>query len=347
MTEKQFIQELEQALTRLPEEERTDILQDIQEYFSNGREDGKSEQDIAAELGSPSEIAGELIGSFDFSQAEFPAKSVNLTKNELDHDGFDHVDIQLDNGSLEIGPSSDGEVHVDIENKSYNQLFLTEVIDRKLVITLKDEVKKWGIFSFTISTKSPVVTVQLPSKMYESIKILSDNGKIEAEQLNSTVFDAKSDNGSIKLENITASTLTVKSDNGSVKLREIQADALSAKSDNGKIALKGADAKTMKLKSDNGSIVMENAAGNIEAESDNGKIHLQTPDLERNIDLKSDNGSITLETLKDPVNVSIRAHKNHGKASLFGSKSNKAVFGDGLHSVVLQSDNGSLTVKRL
>jgi len=226
MTEKQFIQELEQALTRLPEEERKDIIQDIQEYFSNGRDDGKSEQDIAAELGSPSKIADELIGSFDFSQAQMPAKPVNLAKSEFDHDGFDHVDIQLDNGSLEIRSSTDGEVHVDIENKSYNQLFLTEIIDRKLIITLKDEVKKWGIFSFTISTKSPVVTVQLPPKMYESIKILSDNGQIKAEQLKSTIFDAKSDNGSIKLESIAASTLIVKSDNGSVKLREIQADAL-------------------------------------------------------------------------------------------------------------------------
>ena len=53
MTENQFIGELETALKRLPTEERNDIIQDIHEYFTNGREDGKSENEIATSLGSP------------------------------------------------------------------------------------------------------------------------------------------------------------------------------------------------------------------------------------------------------------------------------------------------------
>ncbi|MBO0588471.1 DUF1700 domain-containing protein [Sporosarcina sp. E16_8] len=57
MTENQFIGELETALKRLPTEERNDIIQDIQEYFTNGREDGKSESEIATSLGSPVKIA--------------------------------------------------------------------------------------------------------------------------------------------------------------------------------------------------------------------------------------------------------------------------------------------------
>ncbi|OHX51210.1 hypothetical protein BB776_03475 [Planococcus salinarum] len=44
MTEQQFLQQLEQALDRLPAEERNDILQDIREYFANGRADGKIRQ---------------------------------------------------------------------------------------------------------------------------------------------------------------------------------------------------------------------------------------------------------------------------------------------------------------
>lgn len=346
MTEKQFIQELELAL-RLPEDERTDILQDIQEYFSNGRSDGKTEQVVAAELGSPAQIADELISTFDFNQVQLPAKPVNLAKADFNKEEFDHIDIQLDNGSLEIIPALDGEMQVDIENKSYKQLFLTEVIDRKLFITLKDKVKKWGIFSFSISSKSPVVTLKMPKKKYESIRIFSDNDSITGSQLNSAFFEAKSDNGSIRLEEVSSSTFTIKSDNGSVNLRDIQTDSLAAKSDNGKIVLKDVQVESMRLKSNNGSILMKNVAGNIQAESDNGKIQLQTPDLERSIDLKSDNGSITVETLKGPVNVSIHAHKDYGKASIFGSKSSIAKFGDGLHSVILQSDNGSITVKQL
>lgn len=57
MTEQQFLNELELALTRFASDERNDILQDIKEYFTNGREDGKSDGEIAASLGSPREIA--------------------------------------------------------------------------------------------------------------------------------------------------------------------------------------------------------------------------------------------------------------------------------------------------
>ena len=56
MTEKQFISELETALKRLPDEERNDIIQDIREYFTNGREDGKTENEIATSLGSPAKL---------------------------------------------------------------------------------------------------------------------------------------------------------------------------------------------------------------------------------------------------------------------------------------------------
>ena len=64
MTEQQFLNELELALTGLPADERNDILSDIKEYFASGREDGKTDSDIAASLGSPKEIAQELLRNF-------------------------------------------------------------------------------------------------------------------------------------------------------------------------------------------------------------------------------------------------------------------------------------------
>src|SRR5688572_2366114 len=107
MTEKQFIQELESALKRLPAEERKDILQDIHEYFANARVDGKPDSTIAAELGDPEAIAKELVDSFDFSQTEFSALNIDISK-----DKFDKVDIEIENGNLVITPSADGKMHV-------------------------------------------------------------------------------------------------------------------------------------------------------------------------------------------------------------------------------------------
>ncbi|MBT2582836.1 DUF1700 domain-containing protein [Planococcus sp. ISL-109] len=74
MTENQFFQELETALTRLLQEERIDILQDIKEYFANGQADGKTDSEIAAELGAPEEYTPFYHNFISFDN--------NLLKNE-------------------------------------------------------------------------------------------------------------------------------------------------------------------------------------------------------------------------------------------------------------------------
>ena len=77
MTENQFISELETAIGRLPAEERDDILIDIREYFSNGREDGKTDDEIATSLGSPTKIAEDLLASYTFVESETPSEISN------------------------------------------------------------------------------------------------------------------------------------------------------------------------------------------------------------------------------------------------------------------------------
>ena len=340
MTENQFLQELERALKQLPQEERNDILQDIREYFANGKADGKTDSEIAAELGSPKAIANELIESFDFSQTDLTAADRELTKDE-----FDKVDIQLDNGTLFITPSEDGKMHTDIKDKSYRQQLSVDILDRTLIITLKEEPRKWGIFSFTANMKSPTLTVQLPAKVYEKIEIASDHGSITGERLQSTQFHVETDNGRITLEHMSADECVVQSDNGDIELKSIQGKKLRAKTDNGQLKLKDIQASEVHATSDNGAIIMKEIGGNVRAKTDNGRIHLLTADIDRNIALETDNGPILLETQTEPKNTTIRAEIGWGLISVFGLKNRKSIFGNGDHSVDLQSDNGTITVQ--
>lgn len=340
MTEQKFLQQLEQALNRLPAEERNDILQDIREYFANGRADGKSDSDIAAELGSPEAIAKELIDSFDFSQSTAPAEKIDISK-----DKFDKVDIQTDNAFLRIFPSDDGKMHVDVENKTYRQHLAVDILDRTLVITLKEEARKWGFFTITGSFKSPTLIVQLPPKIYEKIQILSDHGSVTGGRLESTELLVETDNGSINLEQIITGKFTVKSDNGAIKLIDVQAKSLRAETDNGQLTLKDISADKVDAVSDNGGITLKEVKGDVQAQTDNGRIHLLAADLERKISLETDNGSILLETKRQPENATINAEVDWGSVSVFGSKKRRTVFGTGEHPIELQSDNGSITVK--
>ncbi|MCM3611809.1 DUF4097 family beta strand repeat-containing protein [Planococcus sp. MERTA32b] len=340
MTEQQFLQQLERALGRLPAEERNDILQDIREYFANGRADGKSDSDISAELGAPAEIAEELIGNYDFNQTEVPALNIDMSK-----DKFDKIDIKIENGQLLISPSEDGQMHVDLVDKNYKQKLKVDIVDRTLVISLTEEVKLWGIFSITHSLNTPTLTVQLPDKIYENIRIDSEHGGIKGERLAGTVFKVETENGSIDFSQIGAGSLSVNSENGDIRLTSIQAKTLEAETENGQLHLKDIQCGNVQAVSDNGAITLKDVEGDVKAQTDNGRIHLLAADLERSISLETDNGSILLETKRQPENATINADVDWGSVTVFDSKKRRTVYGTGQHPIDLQSDNGSITVK--
>ncbi|UQZ46940.1 DUF1700 domain-containing protein [Bacillus sp. PK3-037] len=61
MNQEQFLQELSKALKPLSEEERNEILLDFEEHITEGMKEGRPEANIIRELGSPKQIAKELV----------------------------------------------------------------------------------------------------------------------------------------------------------------------------------------------------------------------------------------------------------------------------------------------
>lgn len=70
MTKVQFFNELERLLKKIPDDDRKEVLYDFEEHFAAGFEEGKREEDIAAELGKPQVIARELLLDYRIEQAE-------------------------------------------------------------------------------------------------------------------------------------------------------------------------------------------------------------------------------------------------------------------------------------
>ncbi|KGX88738.1 hypothetical protein N781_09475 [Pontibacillus halophilus JSM 076056 = DSM 19796] len=60
MNKEQFMKRLDSLLQELPEHEREDILDDYEEHFLSGEQDGKGEEEIVNELGDPKTIAKEI-----------------------------------------------------------------------------------------------------------------------------------------------------------------------------------------------------------------------------------------------------------------------------------------------
>lgn len=339
MTEQQFLNELELALAGLSAEERNDILSDIKEYFINGREDGKTDSDIAASLGSPKEIAQELV--------EFPIQEKITTENKvirIPQSNFSNVMMKIDYGSLNVFPSETEETIIELIGENEKLKLTAEVVNDTLSIQLKS--KKFQFFSFMFLIKEMKVNVALPKKLYTTIIMKTDNGRIRAEKMLGKAIKATSDNGSIGLKEFAATVLEVETDNGRIEIDKVQVDKLSTQTDNGRIELRNVDAEKVITETDNGRIIMDYVNGDIIGKTDNGRITLLTSSLDRMIQLETDNGSILVETETDPTDVSIYTKTDHGRVSVFGDKNSSTTFGNGSNTVRLSSDNGKITVMK-
>lgn len=342
MTENQFISELEKALDRLPTAERTDILLDIREYFSDGRKDGKSDNEIATSLGEPIKIAEDLLASYSFIENEMQQEASNELIT-ITNSQFTNVDINVQHGALVVRPSSDTTTTVELIGPHEKLNLSTEVVGDTLFIRLKN-LRHW-LFMFNFNMKTVTLNVFIPTKVYQSFVMKSDNGRIDALKLLGKNISANTDNGRIQLNEIAATSLTAETDNGRIILEKIQADHVKAKTDNGRVEMQTVEADTIYAESDNGRIEMKSVDGAITGTTDNGRITLQTTSLNQNIDFQTDNGSILIESRNEPTNVSIHAKTTNGKIDVFGERNSRTTFGDGEHVIRMKSGNGRITVR--
>lgn len=78
MTKDQFLNELYRSIQNIPEIEKRDIIQDYEEHFQMGQQEGKSEEEIAKALGAPSQIAKELLATYHIEKVESNVSTGNI-----------------------------------------------------------------------------------------------------------------------------------------------------------------------------------------------------------------------------------------------------------------------------
>jgi uncharacterized membrane protein len=70
MVKNEFLDKLEYLLSRVPEQDRKEMLYDYQEHFEIGLANGRSQAELIAELGDPHVIARDLLADYRIGRAE-------------------------------------------------------------------------------------------------------------------------------------------------------------------------------------------------------------------------------------------------------------------------------------
>jgi uncharacterized membrane protein len=76
MTRQDFMLKLNGALARLKPEERREILADFEEHFANGLAGGKSEEEVARDLGDPAALAAQYTEGLPEPKPQVKASGV-------------------------------------------------------------------------------------------------------------------------------------------------------------------------------------------------------------------------------------------------------------------------------
>lgn len=78
MNKTEYLKLLEEALGNMSREEKQDILYDYEEHFTIGKENGKTEEEIADSLGDPRAIAKQFKAEYAVKQAETTPSTGNV-----------------------------------------------------------------------------------------------------------------------------------------------------------------------------------------------------------------------------------------------------------------------------
>ncbi len=80
MNKKHFMDILSASLKGIPREEKFDIINDFEEHFSIGKENGRSEEELAESLGDPKLIARQMNASSLIKKAEETTSASNIAR---------------------------------------------------------------------------------------------------------------------------------------------------------------------------------------------------------------------------------------------------------------------------
>ncbi|GAB3062066.1 DUF4097 family beta strand repeat-containing protein [Virgibacillus ainsalahensis] len=243
---------------------------------------------------------------FTFKSAE---PEVLEEEIEVSDEEFTHVDIIVDNSEVKVLPTNEQTATVEFLGNQANESkynLRAKVEGDTLFISMKEKRFKWLNVDFTLPNSS--LTVYLPEKLYESVRIETDNGRVQAGELQTKDVNVNSNNGQIELENVNGSTITTKTDNGRIMLEDVE--------------------------------------GKLSARTGNGEISLRTDHLDRPIEFETDNGRIEIQTENEPTNAIFEIQVDNGKATIFGNSHWNTGVGNGDNLIKLTTNNGNINVAK-
>jgi len=288
MKKQEFISELKAALAHTPDDVREEIIDDINEHFSEGASQGQSEEDICRNLGQPGSIAAQVLE--EYARGTNPANEYEKIRGgyEISIDKsfaggeVRNVDIGLAIGNIYFTPSTDGNFRVVLEGRYKHNKFVVENNGGLLVVKSIEPMMSFNLFRFNAKLEA---TVYVPGQFAGEIKARSAAGNVSSGGI-SGKLNFKTAAGNVSVDGHLSGEITLSTAAGNIALATKEARDLNLSTAAGKIK-----AEVKKL---SGDTKLTSSAGNVK---------LTAYEVEGNIKLSTSAGNATAYL---PANVNCR-----------------------------------------
>ena len=269
------------------------------------------------------------------------------------------IDIMVSSSNIEFCKSE----KFGIEMRTYRQTTY-DVSDGKLVISDHGDSFKFNIGFNFFNINEIYIKVYLPeNEELNSVKINTDYGNININNLSADLVDLSDSFGSIKISDISAGKINANLSNGSFRCRNVEADVFIYKNDfgsgtfddvkfndcsleasNGKLEVNTSRIFTLKAENDFGKITLRGlVSDNVKINASNGAIDLQG-DF-KNIDICSDFGSIQIDTVRPADYYSCKFETDFGSIKVDGENFGNRYMSNYTQNIIHASaSNGSINM---
>lgn len=320
-----YMQELREALDEFDQDFAAELLEDFESHFSEGIENGMTEEEICQELGPVESVLAELRESFQPASPDVP-KITRIRPGEKSSrkETVSRLHVRLITASAIVQGGDVTDVVCDYNREDFSQRF--EMYTEGGTLFLKE--KPLPFFQrFTFSRGGAQFVFKVPSSV-KNLDLSSTNGKLTLKHL----------------EICLASLNTV---NSRILGEHLQAESCDVHCVNGQIQMDGCLSQSMKASSVNGAVTIRGHYGTLELHSTNGALRVDA-DVKNTLALRTVNGSVTA-CYRKASGADIDLSTNCGNifasfndSHLTSRKKLRTSYGDKSLKITAHAQNGSI-----
>lgn len=319
MSKNEYLNSMRQALEQYDREYVDEIVGDYEEHFQGGMEQGKSEEEICAELGSVEDIVGEInevmgeghLKGFEVARPMEGAEEERTPavcaeeKQKLPDEkksGLKRINFSAESADVRVISSMDGEFHIYTEDKNEME-YLEHHYEGDSYFGRVKKRKGFRFFGTEVFLKNMMclqssVIIEVPTGIDE-VTVEAVSGDIDGENFRCEKLKLNSISGDLRVKGIECPNISISTKSGDIKFEKIKSERMDTNGVSGDIFMN--------------DVIADEFSGHLVSGDVEGKnVEIRT------VDLGTVNGDVSLELICHGETFYVYAKKINGDVRVKG-----------------------------